>query len=142
MPRFKLTLEYDGGPFVGWQRQSNGLSVQEVIETALNALCGERVEIRGAGRTDAGVHAMGQVAHADLGKGMERVKVFRARIAQGAGTPGRVLDDGLTIACGEGALRLLVVQRAGKVPMPAGDFLRGARLSTGTLLAPNTNAAL
>jgi tRNA pseudouridine38-40 synthase len=68
MPRFKLTLEYDGAPFVGWQRQSNGLSVQEVIETALNALCGERVEIRGAGRTDAGVHAMGQVAHADLGK--------------------------------------------------------------------------
>ena len=68
MPRFKLTLEYDGAPFVGWQRQSNGLSVQEVIETALNALCGERVEIRGAGRTDTGVHAMGQVAHADLGK--------------------------------------------------------------------------
>ena len=49
MPRFKLTLEYDGAPFVGWQRQSNGLSVQEVIETALNALCGERVTIRGAG---------------------------------------------------------------------------------------------
>jgi tRNA pseudouridine38-40 synthase len=68
MPRFKLTLEYDGAPFVGWQRQSNGLSVQEVIETALNALCGEKVAIRGAGRTDTGVHAMGQVAHADLGK--------------------------------------------------------------------------
>ncbi|MGH6835239.1 MAG: tRNA pseudouridine(38-40) synthase TruA [Methylocella sp.] len=68
MPRFKLTLEYDGAPFVGWQRQSNGLSVQEVIETALNALCGERVVIGGAGRTDTGVHAMGQVAHADLGK--------------------------------------------------------------------------
>jgi len=84
----------------------------------------------------------GAFFEADLGKGMERVKVFRARIAQGAGTPGRVLDDGLTIACGEGALRLLVVQRTGKVPMPAGDFLRGARLSTGTLLAPNTNAAL
>lgn len=68
MPRFKFTLEYDGAPFVGWQRQSNGLSVQEVIETALKALCGERVAIRGAGRTDTGVHAMGQVAHADLGK--------------------------------------------------------------------------
>ncbi len=68
MPRFKLTLEYDGTPFVGWQRQTNGLSVQEVIETALNALCGERVEIRGAGRTDTGVHAIGQAAHADLGK--------------------------------------------------------------------------
>ncbi|MGH6847516.1 MAG: tRNA pseudouridine(38-40) synthase TruA [Methylocella sp.] len=68
MPRFKLTLEYDGAPFVGWQRQNNGLSVQEVIETALKALCGERVTIRGAGRTDTGVHAMGQVAHADLCK--------------------------------------------------------------------------
>jgi tRNA pseudouridine38-40 synthase len=68
MPRFKLTLEYDGAPFVGWQRQSNGLSVQEVVETALNELCGERVTIRGAGRTDTGVHAIGQVAHADLGK--------------------------------------------------------------------------
>ena len=68
MPRFKLTLEYDGTPFVGWQRQENGLSVQEVIETALEALSGERVRIRGAGRTDTGVHALGQVAHADLAK--------------------------------------------------------------------------
>jgi tRNA pseudouridine38-40 synthase len=68
MPRFKLTLEYDGAPFVGWQRQMNGLSVQEAIETALETLSGERVRIRGAGRTDTGVHALGQVAHADLGK--------------------------------------------------------------------------
>jgi methionyl-tRNA formyltransferase len=79
---------------------------------------------------------------ADLGKGLERVKVFRTRITQGAGMPGGVLDDGLTIACGEGAVRLLVVQRAGKVPMPAGEFLRGARLSRGMLLAPKTDAAL
>lgn len=68
MPRFKLTVEYDGGPFVGWQRQTNGLSVQEVIESALKALCGTAVTIRGAGRTDTGVHAMGQVVHADLTK--------------------------------------------------------------------------
>jgi len=73
---------------------------------------------------------------------LERVKVLRARSAEGAETPGRVLDDGLTIACGEGAIRLLEVQRAGKVPMPAGDFLRGARLSRGTLLAPKTDAAI
>ncbi|MGB7045644.1 MAG: methionyl-tRNA formyltransferase [Methylocella sp.] len=78
----------------------------------------------------------------DLGKGLERVKVFRTRIAEGAGTPGRVLDEGLTIACGERAIRLLVVQRSGKAPMPAGDFLRGARLTRGTLLAPKTDAAL
>ncbi len=68
MPRYKFVIEYDGAPFVGWQRQANGLSIQEAVETALRAFCGETVAIRGAGRTDAGVHAKGQVAHADLSK--------------------------------------------------------------------------
>jgi tRNA pseudouridine38-40 synthase len=66
MPRYKLTLEYDGAPFVGWQRQGNGLSVQEVLEVALFAMTGARATAHGAGRTDAGVHALGQVAHVDL----------------------------------------------------------------------------
>jgi tRNA pseudouridine38-40 synthase len=66
MPRFKLILEYDGAPFVGWQRQENGLSVQEALERALFAMTGARVTAHGAGRTDAGVHALGQVAHVDL----------------------------------------------------------------------------
>jgi methionyl-tRNA formyltransferase len=77
----------------------------------------------------------GAFFEADLGKGLERVKVFRTRIAEGAGTPSRVLDDFLTIACGEGALRVLEVQRSGKAPMPAGDFLRGALIAKGMLLA-------
>lgn len=68
MPRYKLTIEYDGRLFVGWQRQKNGLSVQEAIETAFAGFCGHAVTIRGAGRTDAGVHALGQVAHADLAR--------------------------------------------------------------------------
>jgi methionyl-tRNA formyltransferase len=84
----------------------------------------------------------GAFFEADLGKRLERVKVFRTRLAQGAGMPGRVLDDDMTIACGEGAIRLLEVKRAGKVPMPARDFLRGARLSRGMLLAPKTDATL
>ena len=66
MPRFKLTLEYEGTPFVGWQRQENGLSVQEALENAILAMTGERVIVGGAGRTDTGVHARGQVAHVDL----------------------------------------------------------------------------
>jgi tRNA pseudouridine38-40 synthase len=68
MPRFKLLIEYDGAPFVGWQSQENGLSVQDVLEAALQAFCGAEVNVHGAGRTDAGVHALGQVAHVDLPK--------------------------------------------------------------------------
>jgi tRNA pseudouridine38-40 synthase len=66
MPRFKLTIEYDGRPFVGWQVQDNGPSVQGLLMAAIVAFCGERVSVQGAGRTDAGVHALGQVAHIDL----------------------------------------------------------------------------
>lgn len=66
MPRYKLVLEYDGAPFRGWQRQSNGPSVQASLEAAVAAFCGEEVQVVAAGRTDAGVHACGQVAHLDL----------------------------------------------------------------------------
>jgi tRNA pseudouridine38-40 synthase len=66
--RFKLTLEYDGGGFVGWQRQQNGPSVQQALEEAVFAFCGETVDAQAAGRTDAGVHALGQCVHLDLAR--------------------------------------------------------------------------
>ena len=75
MRRFRLILEYDGSPFVGWQRQDNGASVQGALEAAIEKLSGERVTVTGSGRTDAGVHALGQVAHFDLGKEFEPGKV-------------------------------------------------------------------
>ncbi|KIZ41501.1 MULTISPECIES: tRNA pseudouridine(38-40) synthase TruA [Rhodopseudomonas] len=68
MPRYKLIIEYDGAPYCGWQIQRNGPSVQAALEDAAQAICGEFVRINGAGRTDAGVHALGQVAHCDVAK--------------------------------------------------------------------------
>jgi tRNA pseudouridine38-40 synthase len=75
MPRYRLTLEYEGGPFSGWQRQENGPSVQAALEAAILKLSGETPTVTGAGRTDAGVHALGQVAHFDLEKTFPPEKV-------------------------------------------------------------------
>jgi tRNA pseudouridine38-40 synthase len=66
MARWKVTIEYDGGPYVGWQRQAHGQSVQQEIETAIEKFSGETPRLHGAGRTDAGVHALAQVGHFDL----------------------------------------------------------------------------
>ena len=68
MPRYKLIVEYDGTGFSGWQRQDNGASVQGSIEEAVFGLCAEHTNVVGAGRTDAGVHAMAQVAHFDIAR--------------------------------------------------------------------------
>jgi methionyl-tRNA formyltransferase len=84
----------------------------------------------------------GAFFEAKLGKALERVKVLRAEVAEGTGVPGGVLDAHLTVACGQGALRLIEVQCSGRAPMPAADFLRGARLGQGTMLTPKPDAAL
>lgn len=76
MPRYALTIEYDGRGFVGWQRQDNGPSVQEAIERAFSAFCGEQTLVYGAGRTDAGVHALAMAAHVDLAAA-RRAEVIR-----------------------------------------------------------------
>ncbi len=75
MARYCLRIEYDGGPFCGWQRQDNGPSVQGAIEAAIFRFSGEQVTLTAAGRTDAGVHALGQVAHFDLGRPFAPSKV-------------------------------------------------------------------
>ncbi|GLS31540.1 tRNA pseudouridine38-40 synthase [Mesorhizobium albiziae] len=66
MPRYRLDIEYDGSAYAGWQRQAGNHSVQAALEQAFKAFCGEDITLRGAGRTDAGVHATGQVGHVDL----------------------------------------------------------------------------
>ena len=78
MPRYCLKLEYDGTPFAGWQRQADALSVQQVVEEAIEKMCGEKVVIQAAGRTDSGVHALGQVVSFDLSKEWDAFKIREA----------------------------------------------------------------
>lgn len=78
MPRYRLTIEYDGGPFVGFQRQTNGPSIQAALERAIKLFCGETATVTGAGRTDAGVHALGQVVHLDLAREWKPQKICDA----------------------------------------------------------------
>ncbi len=78
MTRFKLTLEYDGTTLLGWQRQLDGPSAQEYLEKAAFGFTGQEVEIMAAGRTDAGVHALGQVAHVDLDTKLNEYRLIQA----------------------------------------------------------------
>ena len=76
MQRYKIKIEYEGTPFVGWQYQKNGESIQEVLQKAISNLSNEKIIVTGAGRTDSGVHALGQVAHFDLKKKIKKKKSF------------------------------------------------------------------
>lgn len=78
MTRFALTVEYDGRPFVGWQRQDNGPSVQAAIERAVHAITTETAQVHAAGRTDAGVHALGMRAHVDISREIAPFRLMEA----------------------------------------------------------------
>jgi tRNA pseudouridine38-40 synthase len=92
MTRYRVTLEYDGAGFVGWQRQENGPSIQAAVEAAIAGFCGETVTVHAAGRTDAGVHALGQVAHFDLEKDTDAQTVREALNAHLRPAPIAVLE--------------------------------------------------
>jgi tRNA pseudouridine38-40 synthase len=92
MTRFALTIEYDGTPFMGWQRQSHGPSVQETIETAIAKTSGTEVQVHAAGRTDAGVHALAMRAHFDLETGLTPFRLMGAINAHLRPAPIAILD--------------------------------------------------
>ncbi|MGP1354187.1 MAG: tRNA pseudouridine(38-40) synthase TruA [Parasphingopyxis sp.] len=92
MTRFRLTIEYDGAPYMGWQRQPHGPSVQQAIEEACQAITGEEVLVYGAGRTDSGVHALAMAAHVDIAKDIDAFRLGEAINAKLRGEAIAILD--------------------------------------------------
>jgi tRNA pseudouridine38-40 synthase len=90
--RFRLTVEYDGRPFQGWQRQAHGPSVQQAIEDAIHSICGEAVEVTAAGRTDAGVHGSAMPAHVDIERPFTPFRLMEAINARLKPLPVAILD--------------------------------------------------
>lgn len=100
MVTYKLTLAYDGADYAGWQIQPNGIAVQEVVEQAIEKVFGVKARVHGSGRTDAGVHALGQAAHFQVPKARATIPLKRLRIALNHALPGdvRVLKVGAALA--------------------------------------------
>ncbi|MEO1167592.1 MAG: tRNA pseudouridine(38-40) synthase TruA [Pseudomonadota bacterium] len=92
MTRFRLAIEYDGAPYMGWQRQPHGPSVQQAIEEACQAITGEDVLVYGAGRTDSGVHALAMAAHVDIEKDIDAFRLGEGINAKLRGEPIAILD--------------------------------------------------
>jgi tRNA pseudouridine38-40 synthase len=125
--RYKLTIEYDGAGFVGWQRQDNGPSLQAALEAAVLGFCGEAVTVQGAGRTDAGVHALGQVAHVDLATPADTDTVrdalnFHLKPAAVAVLTAEVVDDDFhaRFSAVERAYRYRIVNRRARLALDRG----------------------
>ncbi|KQN70894.1 tRNA pseudouridine(38-40) synthase TruA [Sphingomonas sp. Leaf62] len=110
MTRFALTVEYDGRPFVGWQRQSEGASVQASIERALFEVTGETAAVHAAGRTDAGVHATAMRAHVDVAKPLPPFRLMEALNARLRPDPVAILD--CRVVADDWHARFSCVQRA------------------------------
>ena len=152
MQRYKIKIEYEGTPFVGWQFQKNGQSVQEVLQKAIFNFSKEKVVVTGAGRTDSGVHALAQVAHFDLKKKIKRknllpainqnignkpitvLKINKANKSSANGNQGTVLDENLTVACKSDSIQILEIQRQGKKKQTTKDFLLGKKIAKGIIL--------
>jgi tRNA pseudouridine38-40 synthase len=134
--RYKLTIEYDGRPFRGWQRLAEGSSVQGALEEAVAKLTGVRTEVLGAGRTDAGVHAVGQVAHVDIEKPFEAWKLAEALNAHLRPHPVAVLEAEVALPdfharfdATRRSYRYMIVNRRAPLTMELGLAWRiGARL--------------
>ncbi|WP_230480442.1 tRNA pseudouridine(38-40) synthase TruA [Sphingomonas sp. Leaf21] len=92
MTRFALRVEFDGRPFMGWQRQSHGPSVQQALEDAIHAITGERTAVHAAGRTDAGVHGLAMRAHVDIARPIAPFRLMEAINARARPAPVAVLD--------------------------------------------------
>ena len=92
MQRFKIKIEYDGTPFVGWQFQKNGLSIQKVLQDAIFLFSQEKVIVTAAGRTDSGVHALAQIAHFDLKKKVEKNRFIKGVNQHIGNKPVTILD--------------------------------------------------
>lgn len=127
MARYKLTIEYDGGPFVGWQRQDNGPSVQQALEEAAQRYCGQAVVAHGSGRTDAGVHALGQVAHIEVDRGDAADKVrdainYHLRPAPVAVVAAEMVDDDFhaRFSCRERSYIYRILNRRSRPALEAG----------------------
>lgn len=127
MPRFRLLIEYDGRPFMGWQRQEHGPSVQAAIEDAIERVTGLPAVLHAAGRTDAGVHAVGQVAHVDVERPIAAFRLMEAINAQVRPSPVAVLaceeadpDFHARFDCIGRAYRYRIVNRRAPLTFDAG----------------------
>jgi tRNA pseudouridine38-40 synthase len=134
MTRFKLTIEFDGAPYMGWQRQPHGPSVQQAIEDAAFAVTGEETLVYGAGRTDAGVHALAMVAHVDIEKEITPFRLSEALNAKLRPEPIAILDCEevedewhARFDCTGRSYRYRIVNRRAPLALEAGRAWRIAR---------------